>query len=124
MLQGNEFRHGGAEDEHRHWGAEGDIKLACCKAMCLGMGVPKARGAEGELRHCSAEGHTKLACCKAMRLGTGVPNVSLGTEVSKVKGCQRQHKACMFQGHVLGHRGAEGEKIPNATQSLHVWFSD
>ncbi|CAL8163060.1 unnamed protein product [Prunus armeniaca] len=29
-------------DVARHKGAEGDTKLACCKAMWLGTGVPKA----------------------------------------------------------------------------------
>ncbi|KAL6286609.1 hypothetical protein ACE6H2_010999 [Prunus campanulata] len=42
-----ELRHGGAEGELRHGGTEcegdteGDTKLACCKAMCLGMRVLK-----------------------------------------------------------------------------------
>ncbi|KAL6273769.1 hypothetical protein ACE6H2_024461 [Prunus campanulata] len=56
-------------------------------------------------------GSTKLVCYKAMCLGTGVP---------KVKGCHRRHKACMLQGNVLRHGGAEGEGMPNAIQSLHV----
>ena len=39
-LQGNVFRHGGAEDKEN---AEGDMKLACHKAMWLGTRVPKAQ---------------------------------------------------------------------------------
>ncbi|PQP92649.1 hypothetical protein Pyn_17192 [Prunus yedoensis var. nudiflora] len=67
-----------------HEGAEGDTKLACRKAMWLGTWVPKA---------------SKLACRKAMWPGTRVPKV---------------HKACVSQGNVARHLGAE------ASQSLRV----
>ncbi|CAL8121056.1 unnamed protein product [Prunus armeniaca] len=66
MLQG---------DMLRHEGAKGDTKLACCKVIWLGIGVPKVKGCRN--MHRSAEGkgipNRKLACCKAMWLDTGMP---------------------------------------------------
>ncbi|KAI5342570.1 hypothetical protein L3X38_010445 [Prunus dulcis] len=60
--------------------------------------VARHEGAEGNVaRHGGAEG-PKLACRKAMWLGTRVP---------KVRGCRRP-KACMSQGNVARHKGAEG----------------
>ncbi|KAL6271366.1 hypothetical protein ACE6H2_028277 [Prunus campanulata] len=68
-----------------------------------------------------AKGDTKLACCKAICLGTGVPKVKgLGTGVPKAKGSRRRHKACMLQGNVLRHGGAEGKGMLKTTQNFHV----
>ncbi|CAL2254572.1 unnamed protein product [Prunus armeniaca] len=58
----------------RHVSTECDTKLACCKAMWLGMRVPKvcckAMWLGNVARHKGAESDTKLACHKAMWLGT------------------------------------------------------
>ncbi|CAL2240892.1 unnamed protein product [Prunus armeniaca] len=61
MLQGNVARHGDAK---------GYTKRACCKALFLGMGVPKVT--QSVARHRGAKS-TKLACRKTMCLDTGVP---------------------------------------------------
>ncbi|KAL6289555.1 hypothetical protein ACE6H2_007065 [Prunus campanulata] len=69
MLRGNVLRLGVPKVGlglgcQRQKDAEGDIKLECCKAMCLGTGVPN------------------------VSLGKGVPKVSIGEGVPKVKECQ------------------------------------
>ncbi|PQQ20271.1 hypothetical protein Pyn_15917 [Prunus yedoensis var. nudiflora] len=79
--------------------AKSDTKLACCRAMCLGMRVPKVSLGKGVPK--VGLGSTKLACCKKRWLGTMVP---------KANGCQI-HKACMLQGNVFRHKGAKGVKL-------------
>ncbi|CAL8121052.1 unnamed protein product [Prunus armeniaca] len=60
-------RHGGAKGKGD---AEGYTKCACCKALFLGMEVPKVT--QSVARHGGAKS-TKLACRKTMCLDTGVP---------------------------------------------------
>ncbi|KAL6283778.1 hypothetical protein ACE6H2_014707 [Prunus campanulata] len=113
----------------------------------LGTGAPNVSlgkgGAEGEARHEGAEGEgnakgdTKLACCKAMWLGTWVPKATQSLRVARqcgqALGCRRRHKACVSQGNVARHLGAEGITklacrkamwpgtwVPKASQSLRV----
>ncbi|PQQ15281.1 hypothetical protein Pyn_12680 [Prunus yedoensis var. nudiflora] len=72
MSQGNVLRHGGAEG---NWVVKG-TKLAYCKGMCLGTGVPKSN------------------------------------ELSKAQSLHvKRHKACMSQGNVPRHGGAEGKWV-------------
>ncbi|CAL2254573.1 unnamed protein product [Prunus armeniaca] len=88
-------------------------------------------------RHGSAEGDTKLACRRAMWLGTRVPKATQSLHVARRCGwareCRMRHKACMSQGDVARHEGAEGDtklacrkamwlgtRVPKVTQSLRV----
>ncbi|CAL8174565.1 unnamed protein product [Prunus armeniaca] len=67
-------------DVARHGGVEGNTKLACRRAMWLGM-TPKAT--QDVARHGGVEGNTKLACRKVIWLGTGVPKAIQSLRVTE-----------------------------------------
>ncbi|PQQ16547.1 hypothetical protein Pyn_35288 [Prunus yedoensis var. nudiflora] len=96
-------------------GAEGDTKLACCKAMCFGTGAPKEmgcrrqhkacmlqgnvlrhKGVEGELRHEGAEGEGMPKATQSLNvwLSNWVPTVlPFGRQIGSLSGaffCCRQ----------------------------------
>ncbi|CAL8083128.1 unnamed protein product [Prunus armeniaca] len=68
-------------DVSRHDGAEGYTKLACRRAMWLGMMLPKAT--QDVARQGGVEGNTKLACHKAMWLGMGAPKATQSLRVAR-----------------------------------------
>ncbi|PQQ11771.1 hypothetical protein Pyn_00642 [Prunus yedoensis var. nudiflora] len=99
MLQGNELRHGVPKV------SLGSTKLACCKTMSLGTGVPKVSLGKGvpKVKGCQRRHRAYMLQDNVFRHGDAEGELrQMGAE------CE------------LRQRGAEGEWMPKATQSLHV----
>ncbi|CAL8093635.1 unnamed protein product [Prunus armeniaca] len=136
VLKGTQdvVRHGGAEGNTKlayhkaMWlgtevpKATQSLRARWCRRqhkMWLGTGGRRQHKAyvsqDDVARHGDAEGDTKFACRKAMGLGTEVPKATNSLHVARqcgwACGCRRRHKACVLQGDVARHGGANGRLL-------------
>ncbi|PQP92650.1 hypothetical protein Pyn_17193 [Prunus yedoensis var. nudiflora] len=93
-------------------------QIACRKAMWLGTWVPKASQSLRVARRCGQARRCRLTqACVPQGNGPGIrmPKATQSLRVARrcvqALGCRRRHKACMSQGDVARHLGAEGTKF-------------